>query len=537
MLQPAARFLFAPIDKRDRKHQHITVALLSILTLFALWLRLSGLLPYHFSGDDCLHIELALQPTVGLLLSDLWRQDAHPPLYYLILHYFLIFVPLSAPIVAKLPALLFGVAIVPASYLLGQTLCGTRAPGFLLAILTTLSGHLVLQSQTVRHYTLHVLLQIVLLIAFFDARRRRRAPYFVSAALLVCTHFVAAICVFATGIAGLIFDLRAREPKARIVSWLAAHALLAAIFLAVLLPTQSVLHLRPDGVTSYLGQATLLERGGALSELQYALSDVHLSLDGLWPWLLLLPLSLGTVQLVRRRAFELLIVAYLPIIAALILSLLGTYPIGQGRWCLWLIPGVLPIFAAAIQDLQTRHGTAAGLLFLVTFVVAIGVNLGTSHGHSVLAPDVWRQISQASHVPPTRADHTQLLRTIAALDGPHSLVFAPIAERKRVRVDLRLKWAPSTFAPNLSSCSDFAWEGFTPAQMQSCASGLLSYPSLARYERAWFINLPPRGQLETLRAQFSTQPCLPIATTRTGGAFLLVAVDLQALRSLGQCPK
>ncbi|MHA1568370.1 MAG: glycosyltransferase family 39 protein [Alphaproteobacteria bacterium] len=90
------------------------------------------------------------------LLGWIYKNDVHPPFYFLLMLYWIKWFGQSA-VVLRLPSLICGLAGIPAAYLLGRKVFGAW-PGVLLAWLLALSPAHVFLSVEARHYPLLVLL-------------------------------------------------------------------------------------------------------------------------------------------------------------------------------------------------------------------------------------------------------------------------------------------------------------------------------------------------------------------------------------------
>ncbi|MBD0345448.1 MAG: glycosyltransferase family 39 protein, partial [Coleofasciculus sp. Co-bin14] len=103
---------------------------------------------------------LRLNPTAGAptVLHHLLTEDHHPPLYFLLAHWWMQLVPTSGEYVSlwaarSLPAV-FGVVSIPAAYGLGFLAFHSRLVAQLAAAMIAVSPYGIFLSQEARHYTL-----------------------------------------------------------------------------------------------------------------------------------------------------------------------------------------------------------------------------------------------------------------------------------------------------------------------------------------------------------------------------------------------
>ena len=101
--------------------------------------------------DETFSVWLANQ-SVAEILQWIVRIDQHPPLYYLLLHYWIAHNG-DTPYYARLLSVLFGAATIPVIYLIGKRMSGTLV-GLVAAVFLTLSLFNIYFAQETRMYTL-----------------------------------------------------------------------------------------------------------------------------------------------------------------------------------------------------------------------------------------------------------------------------------------------------------------------------------------------------------------------------------------------
>ncbi len=148
---------------------------------------------------------LRLNPSAGApaVLHHLFTEDHHPPLYFLLAHWWMQLVPTSGEYVSlwaarSLPAV-FGVVSIPAAYGLGFLAFRSRLVGQLAAAMSAVSPYGVFLSQEARHYTLGILWVIAsvccLVVAVQHLQRRSPLPiwlglcWVVVNSLGIATHY------------------------------------------------------------------------------------------------------------------------------------------------------------------------------------------------------------------------------------------------------------------------------------------------------------------------------------------------------------
>lgn len=144
--------------------------ILSLLTLIGLLSRAYRLCHYPVWLDEATTYHVAKHGIMAMLrIFDKPSFIKDPPIYYFITHIFLALSDSTASL--RMSALLFGVAGIPAIYLLGKGLAGKRA-GFFAAFLLILSSFHLYYSQEARAYTLLLLMSVLSINAFLSLLRR-----------------------------------------------------------------------------------------------------------------------------------------------------------------------------------------------------------------------------------------------------------------------------------------------------------------------------------------------------------------------------
>jgi mannosyltransferase len=186
-----------------------TAVAVAAIVLLALGLRLIGL------GNDSLWLDEGFSVKVAHLrllslpefLAD---YDTHPPLYYALLHCWIVLFGDSETAVRSL-SVVFGVLLVPVMYELGRLL-GGRAAGLTAALLAAVSPFFVRYSQETRNYALLALLTAVSLLFLLRLRdhptRPRAVAFVLATALLLYTHAYGVFVVLAEAVI-VALDIRA----------------------------------------------------------------------------------------------------------------------------------------------------------------------------------------------------------------------------------------------------------------------------------------------------------------------------------------
>jgi 4-amino-4-deoxy-L-arabinose transferase-like glycosyltransferase len=175
---------------------------------------LSGGLPRGFDGRNFLSQELTSEYGPGLL----WRWQPWLP-FYVLAAVFRLFG--QSTFVARLPFALFGLASVPAVYLLARRWSGERVTGLVAAGLLTLNVPFLLLSRQCRYYSLAALCTLLSLAAYHQlirgetARRRPLIALVVASTLLFHVHYIYVGTLYLTLLAhAALFHRAALRPVA-----------------------------------------------------------------------------------------------------------------------------------------------------------------------------------------------------------------------------------------------------------------------------------------------------------------------------------
>jgi uncharacterized membrane protein len=189
---------------------------------------------YHLNEQSIWYDEAFSIRFAELTLSQIWfLQENSPPLYYVILHWWVQLFGISEYSV-RLPSALFGILSIFMMYKLGM-LIFDRAVGRLSSLLVALSLFHISYSQEARTYSLSVLLALLSMYFFLKllkrGDRKDSIGYVLFTILLMYSHIYGLFIVIAQNI---YFAIRFSQSKAKegyhYRSWVLAQAVLVALF-------------------------------------------------------------------------------------------------------------------------------------------------------------------------------------------------------------------------------------------------------------------------------------------------------------------
>ncbi|MBI2863166.1 MAG: glycosyltransferase family 39 protein [Chloroflexi bacterium] len=216
---------------RRNNAKYVCVAL--AVLLFAFVLRLIGLDRAELGMDGGLSLALAwLGPREVFLLS---AQDVHPPLFYLLLHYWMLAVG-TTPFAAKYLSLIFGLLSVAVVSAIGRRFGGPRL-GILAAVLMAVSPLGIVHSAEVRDFIAAGFFAALSTFTFFralDAERYRAgdgrwgawlAFAFSSVAGLLTSYLLLGVVM-----AHLAYVVMSRDGRRRLKPWIATFAAIGVLY-------------------------------------------------------------------------------------------------------------------------------------------------------------------------------------------------------------------------------------------------------------------------------------------------------------------
>ncbi|MBN2002733.1 MAG: hypothetical protein JXA21_05200 [Anaerolineae bacterium] len=304
------------------------------MLLLAFALRIAGLADHNFWWDEGIGVWLARMP---LIESIRWTAgDVHPPLYYGILYAWRQLAG-EGEFVLRFPSMLFSFLTVPLIYRLGMALArrskgsqtpahhahaSAKATGLLAALLLTLSRFSITWAQEVRMYALSALLATGTLWAavwlWRGGKARAWLLYVVTTLGCLYSLYLTVTVPLVANLGFLVAWLRQGRPRRRLISWLAAQAAVAALFLPWLIYALPRMHSWSSDSAFSPGffvqlYATMLATG----------SPINLEMH--FPWVVAVfgVLALGIALLLRSRRTSAQSGALAMLLAGLILPALA----------------------------------------------------------------------------------------------------------------------------------------------------------------------------------------------------------------------
>lgn len=351
---PSAERRSAPASEGWLGRYADLIALAIVLAAFAILVAEAR--SRYFTPDEALHVELVNVPGVlEAYRRSLW--NAHPPLFFLILHFWLAVG--RSEIVLRLLPVIFGGAFLWVTYRWVGRLFG-KAAGLMALLLAALSPACLPLSAEVRDYSLLLFLSVAALAEFEVAVEKDSTLRLSLASLLlyaaILTHYSALFVVMSLGIYAL-FRLRAGRASRRLFAlWLAFQ--LGAIGVYLVLYLSHLSRLRRSEMEQRAREVWLrfgYFQPGREGPLDFVLRQTRAIFEyffGSGPATVvafLLAVAGIALLLFRRPLMALLL--FLPFALGTAAGLLGFYPFSGTRHSICLLPFAAAAIGVALSGL------------------------------------------------------------------------------------------------------------------------------------------------------------------------------------------
>jgi mannosyltransferase len=435
------------LSERPKRQNIWTIILPLVITLLALTLRLYRLGAQSLWYDEGVSVYLA---RMSLPQLTAWTaDDIQPPLYYYLLHFWLLlFGPSSSEFIVRFPSLFFGVLTVPLMYKTGRHLFGGAA-SLLAAFLAAISPLYLWYSQETRMYTLLTFLCLLSSYLLLKALERRASPYlkgslwkgsllwlaFVVANVAAAyTHYFAFFVMASQGIYLVAWSRwMGRRGRQSLLPGLAAFA---AIALAYLPWVPFMLHRYGADVSYWQGTLKLDEvlRKVAIS---FSLGETVFEEVGAR-----LAVGYGVILLIALAAIAfsergtdhkrhgtlhppfsiLFLLLYLLLPIALIIALSYRVPKFSPRYLMLSSPAFILIIAGGLTTLLQWHGTRKGSSALGRLPSAIRYSLFALGLLFILTTSAYADYNNYFNIHFTKPDFRGAARRIEEHIGPDEAV-------------------------------------------------------------------------------------------------------------------
>ena len=365
----------------------ILVGLATILGAVARWALIARSSIWH---DEGFSVMLALRTPAEVWIGS--ARDVHPPLYYELLHYWMVLFGNSVHAVRSL-SLLAGVLVIPLCFFIAKKMFGARA-GVITAFFVALSPFLIRYSVEARMYgvlgifTLLALYAVVL-IAHNPKNNWSYLLYAIAIAAGLYTHYFAALAV----IAFWLYLITLQKPhnwRFNKTIFLSARWWLANIFALILflpwVPNMLAQFKRAQGL-GWLPKTSIWTFHDTIWQF-FTFTDAHKLSSALYiifPILIIIASIIVIYNDKTKPRYSRLIVFYsfVPIITALLVS--SFKPIYHERYFAFTLAGICMVLAIAIVDIGRRRVyITTTLAILIIAMQLIGIrNVYSQSSHRV----------------------------------------------------------------------------------------------------------------------------------------------------------
>ena len=455
------------------------VALAILATVVALALRGTALTAKSLWFDETFSVFLASQP-VTRLLALVAANDPHPPLYYLLLHFWIVVFG-NGEVAVRALSVLISTASVLVTWLFGRRLVGPL-PALLAAGFVAVAPSQVATGQQARMYGLLTLIGIaswwVLQTAVSGGRRRAWIIYALGLAAMIYTHYYG---FFIWASQGAYLAWRRTTGSVDWRRWVYASLAVLLLFLPWLPAFIDQLasgrawpaHRSPLSWTLPVDTLWGMTMTGSIVNAVHrgawtvqAVSTAGVPLVGIAAAGLLGLIAIRSRKYPRDAKGLLLFAALFPLLLSLLVSL--GINVFSPRYLVFIMPAIALVMGAGISAVWAsprRWATSAAVALAIAVLVPNAIGLVSFYRKPRLDVFDWRRIAQA----------------LAAEARPDdAIVFLPGFSRIPVNYYFR---GPQ---PRLALTPDGAdVVGAGGARMDAVV------PFLARHPRVWIVTVPP----------------------------------------------
>jgi uncharacterized membrane protein len=327
------------------------VAVLTVLTIFGLIIRLYHLDWQCLTVDEMITYRVVAHPLMSLVF---WMNDYNPPLYYIIAHISEMIYGGITTFSIRFPAMLFGAAVIPAMYFLGNEL-RNKTLGVLLAGISSFLFPFVYYSQNARAYSLVMFAFIIYTILFIrayrgDTNRGTVVALLIMSGLCIISHFYSVIPVV---ISWGILAKRRRE----LIPYL--------VGIAALLSAVAILYV-PAIISHFQQLPTLAHTEFWLTPIQITMMLPNELFC--WSWLVVIPLAAYSIlKQFNHLHFDLFLISVLTVLSCIPMTFFISM---SPRYALLVSPVILAVAFYPVSewiDNQKTVNRKVALLAMVLF--------------------------------------------------------------------------------------------------------------------------------------------------------------------------
>jgi uncharacterized membrane protein len=394
--------------RRSKRRILSKLALLVAILLLAFSLRIHDLGAESLWTDEGTSWRLAKQGISAIIENR--SQTVNPPLYFIILHYW-VRVFGDSEVSLRLPSVLFGLLSIPMIYKIGSAIFDKKV-GALASLLLAIAMIHIRYSQEARGYSLMALLALVSMYYFIGILQTpslaRSTGYVIATGLLLYTHFYGLLIVLCQNIYYLtILTFSSDDTPLRLRSWILTQAILFLSFMPWLrvlitqvlviqdgywIPTPSIQSLL-ETLLEYAGSSRLLLGIFAAFLLLSFISltrrrqgnakkNVLLQSAEKWTW---------SIRLSHNKMTLLLLLwLVVPILLPFVLSQFST-PIYYTRYTL---AASLPVYILVAKGLRSMGSLLTRSIAILFIIVLSLVRVDVYYGETT--NEQWRDL--ANHI-------------------------------------------------------------------------------------------------------------------------------------------
>jgi uncharacterized membrane protein len=373
------------VDHINTKHQErlsfpVIAAWLVLLLVVGMYIRVHGATERQFNIDEHWHIGIASGDSLADVLR-YSRVEVHPPLFYILLHYWMQIS--DTPAFMRGFSLLLSILLIPLYYLIGRKMAGVWC-GLCCATLIAFSPGCIYQSYNMRHYgVLMSLISLCFYCYLYWRETRGRLlllGYTMLGLLAVSTHFSAVFCIFCIALFETLDMLGRKAERRMVLEWGLANLAVAMVAMCLYDIWQPSLAHYGHFLTNCANCPTVEQSHNTQWMLIHTLAAPFIAMYYFLP----LPLAVPPMLIIAessfydgRRTFPRYPIAIACIACVLSMALYGSgfYPRLGLRHNLWMLPLIVPaaggVMAIVLEAVWRHHIMPVVMLITVAVMTAL----------------------------------------------------------------------------------------------------------------------------------------------------------------------
>ena len=365
------------IPKPTTNNRRTTLWLLLVLTGLGFVMRSFHLGVHELRGDEAFGLLFSSQPIGDMIAQTLQFLEPHPPLDYVLLHFWTQIAGNSEWAI-RFTSLAFSVLAIPLVFQLGKLL-DSEETGLWAALLLAVNPFQVWHAQEARMYAISTALGLAASVALLRAERTKSKGAWMAFVLLsvtnAYTHYYALFIIVAQGLYWLILWRRHREQWK---TWVASQVVIVVLYLPWLVVGWRVMMAYPGNGDSpaFFDMLRRILRAFSLGQ------TIDPTIAAYLLPVIVLVFIVGWVVLIRHSvpsAVYLALYLCVPVLSVYVSSL--SRPVFDERYLIAATPPFIVVIAAGLAGLPRLFGRRSRIVTCILGALIVVVSLYSLYGY------------------------------------------------------------------------------------------------------------------------------------------------------------